>query len=446
MARPRVAVAASGGRDSTALLHCTLRQAQAIGIDVLALHVHHGLMPQADEWLAQVQQQARRWGATFVCRRLIGKPLRGQSVEAWARIERYRALAEMAAEAHCDIVLLAHHRRDQAETWLLQALRGAGSAGLSAMPALVQRQGLHWVRPWLGQPAEAIEAYGLRHRLKHAEDPSNADPRFARSRLRHAVWPVLSAAFADAELALAAAAGRAQEARALAQEAADADLPAITAGMALKLTNWQQLPPARRKNALRAWLQVQTGAAPAQTLLSRLMAELPLARQGSWPAPCGVLRLYRGCLTVEPASSPFGPTVAGAEPEPRLLDLSEPGQFAMPEWGGHWDVQAVTEDGIAAAHLRQVLVHARHGSERFRLEPRALPRSLKKQFQVRAVPAWQRQGPLLSTPTRQLLFVPGLGIDAAFRASVSAPVSAPQLRLRWVPATASTTEPHRRPG
>ena len=440
MLRPRVAVAASGGRDSTALLHCTVRQAQPLGVDVLALHVHHGLMPQADDWLLQVEQQARRWGAAFVCRRLSGKPARSQSVEAWARIERYRALAEMATEAQCELVLLAHHRRDQAETWLLQALRGAGSAGLSAMPALVQRQGIHWARPWLGEPAEAIEAYVRRHRLKHAEDPSNADPRFARSRLRHAVWPALSAAFPDVEPTLAAAAARAQDALALAREAADADLPAITVGTALKLALWQQLPPARRKNALRAWLHLQAGAAAAQTLLLRLLAELPLARQGAWPAPCGVLRLYRGSLTVEPNPSP--PAASGAQPESHLMDLSQSGQFVMPEWGGHWEVQAAAEDGIAAAHLCQVLVHARQGGERFRLQPRALPRSLKKQFQAREVPAWQRLGPLLSTPAQQLIFVPGLGIDAIFRA----PAGTPQLRLRWVADSHSAAGPHQRPG
>ena len=442
MARRRVAVAASGGRDSTALLHCTVRLAQPLGVEVLALHVHHGLMPQADAWLAQVQLQARRWGATFVCRHLSGKPARGQSVEAWARIERYRALTEMAAGAQCDLVLLAHHRRDQAETWLLQALRGAGSAGLSAMPALVQRQGIHWARPWLGEPAEAIEAYVRRHRLTHALDPSNADPRFARSRLRHAVWPALSAAFPAVELTLAAAAARAQEALALAQETAAADLPAVTAGAALKLAAWQQLPPARRKNVLRAWLLVQTDAAPAQTLLSRLMTELPLRRHGSWPAPCGLLRLYRGSLTVEAAPPSHEPSASAHEPEPRLVDLSQPGPFAMPEWGGHWDVQAAADNGIAATHLRQVLVHPRQGGERFRLEPRALPRSLKKQFQARDVPAWQRQGPLLSTPAGKLLFVPGLGIDAAFRA----PAGTPQLRLRWVPDPRSTAGQHWRPG
>ena len=438
----RVAVAASGGRDSTALLHCTVHQAQTLDIAVLAMHVHHGLMPQADAWLAQVESQARRWGAGFMCRRLTGKPARGQSVEAWARVERYRALAEMAAEAQCDLVLLAHHRRDQAETWLLQALRGAGSAGLSAMPAIVQRQGIHWARPWLSEPAEAIDAYVRRHRLKHALDPSNADPRFARSRLRHQVWPALSAAFPDVEPTLAAAAARAQEALALAQEAADADLPALTAGTALKLAPWQQLPPARRKNVLRTWLQVQTGAAPAQTLLSRLMAELPLKRQGSWPAPCGALRLYRGSLTVEAAPPSHEPSASTPEPEPRLVDLSQPGQFAMPEWGGHWDVQAAADDGIVATHLRQVLMHPRQGGERFRLEARALPRSLKKQFQACDVPAWQRLGPLLSTPARQLLFVPGLGIDAAFRA----PAGTSQLQLRWVPDPRSGAGQHQRPG
>ena len=146
MATPRVAVAVSGGRDSTALLHCTVRTAAALGVGVVALHVHHGLMPAADAWLAQVQAQCRRWGVAFCSRRLQTHPPRGASVEAWARAERYRALAEMAREAGCSIVLLAHHRRDQAETWLLQALRGGGPAGLSAMPQEAVREGITWAR------------------------------------------------------------------------------------------------------------------------------------------------------------------------------------------------------------------------------------------------------------------------------------------------------------
>ena len=438
MARPRVAVATSGGRDSTALLHCTLRQAAALGVDVVALHVHHGLMPQADDWLLQVQRQSRRWGATFACRRLDGRPARGQSIEAWARIERYRALAGMAAEAGCALVLLAHHRRDQAETWLLQALRGAGAAGLASMPAVARRGGITWARPWLDEPAEAIAAYARRHRLRHAEDPSNADPRFARSRLRHAVWPALTAAFGDAETAFAAAAARAREALALAREVADADLLPLVGERGLHVAPWRLLPPARRHNALRQWLAAATGAPPPQSLLDRLGLELPPASQGSWPAAGATLRLYRGWLSPQ-AVDAAAPTLAAPA---AVLDLSVPGRVDVPGWPGHWQVQSTREGGLARASLRQVVAHARAGGERFRLAPGAAARSLKLQYQARGVPAWQRQGPLLSTAAGQLLFVPGLGPEAAFLAAAGVA----QLQLRWVPDTAPATGLRQRGG
>ncbi len=295
----RVAVATSAGRDSTALLHCTLRAAAPLGIEVLALHVHHGLMPQADTWLKQVREQARRWGAVFDCRRLEGRPGPGDSVEAWARAGRYAALAEMAANAGCSMVLLAHHRRDQAETWLLQALRGAGPAGLSAMPMQARRGGIEWARPWLAEPREAIEAYVQRHRLRHADDASNADAQWARARLRQTVWPALAAAFPRAEQTLAAAAALAQQAARLADEVAALDLPAVTDGAALRIEAWRQLPPARRRNALRAWLAQVCGVLPPETLLRRLEAEWPGPSARRWHAPGGELRQHRGRLTFD---------------------------------------------------------------------------------------------------------------------------------------------------
>ena len=128
MAPRRVAVAYSGGRDSTALLRATLEAAAPFGVEVLALHVHHGLSTAADAWLEACSAQCERWsrrgfavGFDFRC--LAGSPGRGESVEAWARIGRYRALREMALAHGATLVLLAHHRRDQAETLLLQALR-----------------------------------------------------------------------------------------------------------------------------------------------------------------------------------------------------------------------------------------------------------------------------------------------------------------------------------
>merc|ERR1739841_308703 len=114
----------------------------------------------------------------------------------------------MARQAGADLLLLAHHRRDQAETLLLQALRGAGVAGLAAMPRQDWRDGVLWVRPWLDHPREAIEAYIAQHGLRHIDDDSNGDPRFARNRLRLQVWPALQAAFPQAKAALAASADR----------------------------------------------------------------------------------------------------------------------------------------------------------------------------------------------------------------------------------------------
>jgi tRNA(Ile)-lysidine synthase len=300
VARPRAAVAASGGRDSTALLHCTAQAAGRLGVELHALHVHHGLMPEADAWQAQVAAQCRRWGVGFAAARLEGAPGRGDSVEAWARRGRYRALARLAHERGVALVLLAHHRRDQAETFLIQALRGGGASGLAAMPRCAEREGIVWARPWLEQPRAAIDAYLRRHRLRFAEDASNDDLRFARARLRAQTWPALEGAFADAEATLARAAGRAaQEAQLLAEVAvADLDMVADAADM-LAVDRWLALTPARRVNVLRAWLGRTLPAPVPETLVRRLADELPACLHAEWPAGRGRLRLRRRRLSFD---------------------------------------------------------------------------------------------------------------------------------------------------
>ena len=423
----RVAVAASGGCDSTALLHCTARQASALGIEVLALHVHHGLMPQADDWQARVRAQSRRWGAGFACHCLQGSPISGESIEAWARRERYAALAQMAAEARCGLVLLAHHRRDQAETWLLQALRGAGAVGLSAMPRSAARQGLVWARPWLDLPRSGIEAYVRRHRLSWVDDSSNADARFARSRLRSAVWPALVAAFPDAELSLARAASHAQEAAAVLAEVVAQDLPALQRNGALAIAAWVELSAHRRRLLLRAWLvSVLTGPVP-EALVRRLAVELLPARAAHWQAGTQVLRLYRGLLGVHtmPRSAATGP----ASPVRLALRTAEP--CVLPEFGGALHLQPVLQGGAPAALLRDLQARCRTGGEQFQLTERGRPRSLKKQYQSRGVPEHQRDGPLLYAGDDDLLFVPGLGIDARLHAAPGAL----QWAIVWEPDT-----------
>lgn len=422
---PRVAVATSGGLDSTALLHCTARQSAQLGVEVLALHVHHGLQADADAWMKQVDLQCRRWRrgglpVSFVGHRVVERPAPGDSIEAWARRQRYGALATMAREAGCTLVLLAHHRRDQAETVLLQALRGAGAAGLSAMPRSVSRQGLTWARPWIGWPREAIEAYARRWRLGFVVDPSNADDRFARSRLRHQVWPALQSAFADAETTLCAVAQRAQEAREIVDEVARQDLQQVSDASGLLVPAWLTLSAARRANVLRHWLGGQLPVAVPESLVHRLQAELPATPTGRWPAGNAQLGLHAGTLSLIGDRAPAPKAL-------RSLDLGRVGIHSASPWSGVIQVDAAGQGGVPAALLMQAELRPRQGGERFQSHAAGVPRSLKKQFQDQGVAAWDRDGPLVHAAGR-LVFVPGLGVDARAQALPGSP----RVRLRWV--------------
>lgn len=435
---PTVAVAVSGGRDSTALLHATARAAGPAGLQVVALHVHHGLSPSADDWLRHLQRQCARWARgglplRLVWQRLSGSPARGESVESWARRERYRALAEMARGVGADLVLLAHHRRDQAETFVLQALRGAGPAGLAAMPRQARRDGIAWCRPWLDQPPQAIEAYIARHRLSHIEDESNQDRRFDRNRLRLDVWPALRAAFPQAEATLVQAARQAQWADALVDEVAAADLQQCTVDGArdtLVLRPWLSLTPARRRAALRAWLMQGLDGGVPDSLLGRLMAELPNGTVGRWPVdPRREVRLYRGRLSLARSAAGARPSEHGASAgTTAVVGLDRPGRIDLPGWGGCLMLEAVGKGGIALSSLARARLRDRAPGDRFQFAPRSAPRSLKKQFQARSVPTWQRQGPVIALDG-QVLFVPGLGVDARARALDGEP----QLLPRWCP-------------
>jgi len=422
-----VAVAVSGGRDSMALLHCLARAAQPQAVEVWALHVHHGLQVQADEWAALVERTCRRWAGKgmplrFAMQRLPGKPARGQSVEAWARAGRYRALTAMARDAGCAMVALAHHRADQAETFLLQALRGGGAAGLASMPASAVRDGITWVRPWLDQSREAIDAYVRSHRIRYVDDASNADPRFARNRLRLEVMPALLAAFPDAERALADAALRAAHARALIDEVSRDDLAQVCEANALVLARWLRLSTVRQRECLRAWLAPHGARGVTEVLLDRLALELPRTKPARWLLEGGELRRYRGRATV------VVPLTTPVPHWPCAAALHGVGMHDVPGTAASLCVGKSRGHGIPQALLRNAQWRARQGAEQFQRAIATPPRSLKKQFQAAGVPAWSRDAPLLVSADGQLLFVPGLGTDAR---ALAAP-GQPRVSLEWV--------------
>ena len=367
---------------------------------------------------------------TIAGTRLAGRPEKGESVENWARRERYAALGRMAREAGATLVLLAHHRRDQAETVLLQALRGAGPAGLAAMPRAIVRDGLTWARPWLDKRHEDIEAYVQQHALPTVADPSNDDLRWARSRLRARVMPVLREAFEDADSALAAAARRAQEAREVLHEVARDDLSMLSHDGALALAGWRALSSARRRNALRAWLAAQLPTGVPESLVARLMDELADDASRRWSLDAQrMLRSWRGATAhrVEFSGSKRNPC-AGAARGANCTSCDA--ESSRPAAGrGGCKCSPSNPAGSRRPGSRRSSCACVAGGEQFRRAVRGIDRSLKKQYQAAGVPSEGREGPLVYDAQGRLLYAPGLGVDAR----AWAPVDMPQWALRWIP-------------
>lgn len=441
-----IAVAYSGGRDSTALLFATARMAQERGqTQVVALHVHHGISAHADAWLAHAQHQCQALAEMGLPVRLETRQLKlslgaGQSVEAVARDARYQALAEMAREAGASAVLLAHHRQDQAETFLLQAMRGAGTAGLAAMPAAVEREGVIWYRPWLNRDRAEIDAYVAQHGLQHIDDDTNQDVRYARNRLRLNVMPTWRAQFPQVDQALSHAAQHCADADWCLAQWSELRLQALRvegSGAGLNATAWAACEGPERRELLRRWYQAETGRSLSRAWVLRLDAEAPPAAQAGHPAhwPEVGVGVYRGVLSCFAPGAGAAQTVPHASHAPALdlraaVSITGPGRYDLQPAQGVLVVEAITEGhepGVPWAALASLSWRWRAGGEDFQLAKNRPVRSLKKQFQSVGVPAWLRETPILWSQDR-IVLVPGLGIDAR----ILTETTQSRARLTWV--------------
>src|SRR5690606_38645747 len=185
---PAVAVAYSGGLDSSILLHLLHRYSQTHPLKIFAFHVHHGLNVLADSWLQHCEQVAHSYGVTFAARKVQVDARSGLGVEEAARQARYAALGDLCREHGAPLLLTAHHADDQAETVLMQLLRGAGLPGLSGMPGFSDQHALAGValgRPLLGVSRAMLEAEVARLGLPHVHDDSNDDVIYRRNAIRH---------------------------------------------------------------------------------------------------------------------------------------------------------------------------------------------------------------------------------------------------------------------
>lgn len=259
-------VAFSGGRDSTVLLHAMHQS----GLPLRALHVVHGLVARGEDWAEHCVAVAAAWG--LECRVLrIAAPAPAANREAWAREQRYAALT--AALQPDEALLLGHHAQDQAETLLLNLLRGSGPRGLAAMPAQRRLATGHWLlRPLLSWSPEQVEAYAEHHQLRWQEDPSNRDLRYDRNFLRHEILPRLSARYPGAVAALARSAAFAAEL--VAADDTPPQLNKLRLGEGLSLTALDAMPASRRNRVLFAWLRSQALPLPRRRMLDEIWRQM----------------------------------------------------------------------------------------------------------------------------------------------------------------------------
>ncbi|MBK8070856.1 MAG: tRNA lysidine(34) synthetase TilS [Ramlibacter sp.] len=272
-----LAVACSGGADSTALLLACARRWPG---QVRAIHVHHGLQAAADSFAQHTAAFCEAQGVPLAVRRVDARHAPGESPEDAARNARYEAISAAArmewTSPATKSVAIAQHADDQAETVLLALSRGAGLAGLAAMPQRWTRDGLAYHRPLLGVPRAAIldwlAAQGLRAGDGWVEDPTNADPHFTRNRIRLAVVPALEAAFPQFRTTFARSAAHAAQADALLREVAAADLALL--GVPPVITALQALSRARQANVLRHWLRSAHATTPSAAQLDELLDQV----------------------------------------------------------------------------------------------------------------------------------------------------------------------------
>ena len=268
-----LAVAYSGGADSTALL---LACADRWPGQVHAFHVHHGLQAAADDFERHCQQVCQAARVPLHVRRVDARHAPGQSPEDAARRARYQAFEALALDtvglvAIKDIAL-AQHADDQVETLLLALSRGAGLPGLSAMPSRWVRAGLNYHRPLLQVPGSELRAWLRQRGAGWIEDPSNADSRYTRNRIRAELLPVLQAAFPQFRSTFARSAEHAAQAKSLLIELAELDLAQV--GVPPQLAPLQGLSRPRQANLLRHWLQSQFAAVPSTAQLAELLDQI----------------------------------------------------------------------------------------------------------------------------------------------------------------------------
>jgi tRNA(Ile)-lysidine synthase len=400
----RVVIALSGGLDSRTLLQVAAGLRDTGGFEVRALHVDHGLHADSADWASRCAGWCARLDVPLTTCRVQVTRIAELGPEGAARAARHAAFAGELDED--ELLLTAQHQDDQAETFLLRALRAPGYDGLAGMRPL-RRFARGWMgRPWLDLPRAAIAAQARALGVDWIDDPSNADTRFDRNFLRHAVLPLLATRWPQAAAALAQSATRSRELLDLAEPEVQRQLalhrcldPAVLDARVLDLADGAALA------VIKTWLRALDLPNPPPSVLRELLRQMRGAESDRVPEvrwPGGVLRRWRGELYADDAREGAAVVECAWLPE-------QPVQVG--------DVVLPALPGLFAHPLR---IAPRVGGEKIRLDATASRRPLRLLFQEYGVPPWRRDGLPCVWDGDTLLAVGDLFLDAGFAARLQA--------------------------
>jgi tRNA(Ile)-lysidine synthase len=415
---PYLLLGYSGGLDSTVLLHLLKQLSAQIHFQLKAMHVHHGLSPNANFWAEHCKSISEQYDVPFLLSHVNVETQSGLGIEASARNARYEALNYEQA----DLICLGHHQDDQAETFLLQLARGSGVKGLSSMAAIdVQRKLL---RPLLAFDRATLESYALHHQLQWIEDESNLDTTFDRNFMRLEVLPMLASQYPAIKKTLSRSANHAAEAAFLLEELAQIDavsaiIPSTDIGAAmLDLAFLATLSEARAKNLIRWWLTTQHASSsqvlmPSAEVLEQIFNQL-LNTQSDAKVKIKVgldlfvqkYLAFAYLVTERPEIPPYNILWQG---ESEVV-VSEHVRLTFNKQQGA---------GLSLKKLEHVKLRVknREGGERLKPDLGRPSRTIKRILQENDIPPWQRERLPLVFMDERLVAVPNLVVDAELKAS-----------------------------
>lgn len=416
--RPVIAIAYSGGLDSSLLLHLASRYAAMHAFPVCAFHIHHGLSPHADAWADHCRTEADRYGMLFACCKVNVAANDKRGVEEAARVARYAALGDLCRRHRVSLLLTAHHQDDQAETVLLQLMRGAGLPGLSGMPVVQEQHpllgsGIALGRPLLDCSRKALQQAVLRLGLKYIGDESNADIRHRRNALRHIIAPVIEAHFPGFAPLVARTASHVQSAQSLLHDLAMIDMKTCitdSRSRALEISGLKHLSTGRADNVLRHWLYAQGVQLPSASRLDEIRVQMLDAASDTHPFfDFGRVRLHRIDNRLE-----LHPNLGAPPRDPLTLQWQGEREIMVPQWCGRLIFEKTDGIGLEPDRLRNgpLTLRPRSGRERLKIAPNRPSKTLKSLFQELSVAPRQRSWMPLVYMNDDLVFVGGVGMEA----------------------------------